>query len=330
MRVACIFPIILYLNQGMEPIIQANNLYRYYGKQCAVEDVSFSLEPGQVLGFLGPNGAGKSTTMQMICGILAASSGQIRIGGFDILEHPKQAKENLGYLPDTPPIYIDSTVNEFLNYCARLRGVAANRVKLCVDAAKDRCGLSEVSKRLIGNLSKGYQQRIGIAQAILHSPSVIVLDEPTVGLDPIQIREIRNLILELGRQHAIILSTHILSEVQSTCTHVQIIHQGKLVLNDTTRNLEKKMQASSLLLSTRQTPQPNLLEQVPGVVEIDCIDKNTFRIYFQKTLNPSEQLADVIVAAGLGLLQLSPEHRSIEEIFVEHTQSAANEEVEFA
>lgn len=314
----------------MEPIIQADNLYRYYGKQCAVENVSFSLEPGQILGFLGPNGAGKSTTMQMICGNLAASSGQIRIGGFDILERPKQAKALLGYLPDTPPIYTDTTVNEFLNYCARLRNVPSDRVKLSVAATEHRCGLSDVSKRLIGNLSKGYQQRVGIAQAILHSPSVIVLDEPTVGLDPIQIREIRNLILELGRQHAIILSTHILSEVQSTCTHVQIIHEGKLVLSDTVQSLEKKMQASSLILSTRQTPQPNLLEHVPGVVGIDCIDKNKFRVYFQKTLNPSEQLAEAIVTAGLGLLQLTPEHRSIEEVFVEHTQSAIAEKAEFA
>ncbi len=306
----------------METLIQADKLCRYYGPHCALDNLSFVLNQGQILGFLGPNGAGKSTTMQIVCGNLAPTSGEILINGINMLEHPRQAKANLGYLPDTPPLYPDTTAGEYLNYCARLRGVPSAKIKACVDNAMDRCGLGDVENRLIGNLSKGFQQRVGIAQAIVHSPNVIVLDEPTVGLDPIQMREIRNLILDLGREHGIILSTHILSEVQATCSHVQIIHQGKLVLSDKVQGLEDRMQASSLILWTRRALSKNLLEQVPGVVQIESLQDNKFRIYFKKNHDPSEQLAETVVSAGLGLLQLTPEHRSMEEFFVELMQEA--------
>ena len=304
----------------METLIQADQLCRYYGPHCALDNFSFALHQGQVLGFLGPNGAGKSTTMQIVCGNLAPTSGGILINGIDMLEHPRQAKAHLGYLPDTPPLYPDTTVNEYLNFCARLRGVPSAKIKACVDNATGRCGLGDVKNRLIGNLSKGFQQRVGIAQAIVHSPNVIVLDEPTVGLDPIQMREIRNLILDLGREHGIILSTHILSEVQATCSHVQIIHHGKLVLSDQVQGMEDRMQASSLILCTRRAPTTNLLEQVSGVVRIECLRDNKFRIHYNKNHDPSEQLAETAVSSGLGLLQLTPEHRSMEEYFVELMQ----------
>ena len=211
----------------MTTLIEAEHLTRYYGKHCAVNDVSFTLAKGEVLGFLGPNGAGKTTTMQMLCGNLAPSAGQIKINGFDLLDQPKAAKLSLGYLPDTPPLYKELTVQEFLLYCAQLHGIAKS-FRHCTPStqAKERCGLTDVADRLIANLSKGFQQRVGIAQAILHNPEVIVLDEPTVGLDPIQIREIRTLIRELGQDHGVILSTHILTEVQESCTHVQIIRSG--------------------------------------------------------------------------------------------------------
>lgn len=236
----------------MNTLIQVEQLYRYYGDHLAVNNVSFTLEKGEILGFLGPNGAGKSSTMQMICGNLAPSSGQIRINGIDILDNPKEAKAELGYLPENPPVYRDLTVDEYLHYCAGLHRVAKDKTKAALDNAKERCGLTDVGDRLIGNLSKGYQQRVGIAQAILHSPAVIILDEPTVGLDPIQIREIRQLIRDLGREHGIILSTHILPEVQESCSRVQIIHRGELVLNDTIQGLEQRMGASSLMIATRQ------------------------------------------------------------------------------
>ena len=185
----------------MTQLISVEHLSRYYGKHCAVNDVSFTLAPGEVLGFLGPNGAGKTTTMQMLCGNLAPSSGQININGFDLQAQPKLAKRSLGYLPDTPPLYKELSVQEFLHYCAKLHGVAKQAIVPAINTVKERCGLTGVSERLIANLSKGFQQRVGIAQAILHNPDVIILDEPTVGLDPIQIREIRSLIRELGQDH---------------------------------------------------------------------------------------------------------------------------------
>lgn len=215
----------------MNRLIEVEQLYRYYDNHLAVNDVSFTLEKGEILGFLGPNGAGKSTTMQMICGNLAPSSGQVRINGIDILDNPKEAKAELGYLPENPPVYRELTVDEYLTYCARLHGLKKDKVKVAVDSARERCGLAEVGGRLIGNLSKGFQQRVGIAQAIVHNPRVVILDEPTVGLDPIQIREIRNLIRELGGTHSVILSTHILPEVESICDRIQIMHRGQMVFS---------------------------------------------------------------------------------------------------
>lgn len=221
----------------MSILVEAKQLYRYYGENCAVHNVSFTLKKGQVLGFLGANGAGKTTTMSMLCGNLAPSRGEIRINGIDLGTNPVAAKQNIGYLPDQPPLYKELTVTEFLRYCAQLHRVPKTEITAAVHLAQNRCGLKKVAQRLIANLSKGYQQRVGIAQAILHQPPVIVLDEPTVGLDPIQIKEIRSLIKELGVNHAIILSTHILSEVQETCTDVQIIHQGRLVLSQSIAEL---------------------------------------------------------------------------------------------
>ena len=192
--------------------VEANDLTRIYGGREAVSDVSFTLSKGEVLGFLGPNGAGKSTTMKMLTGNLAPSKGSVKICGVDMMEHPKEAKALIGYLPETPPLYREFTVDEFLAIAARLHGVSGKHIKTAVQRAKERCGLTEMSKRLIENLSKGYQQRVGIAQAIIHNPMVVILDEPTVGLDPIQIRDIRALIKELGGEHSVILSTHILPE----------------------------------------------------------------------------------------------------------------------
>ena len=214
-----------------EVLVQVDDLTRYYQNHCAVRDLSFTLEAGEVLGFLGPNGAGKSTTMQIITGNLAPNAGQVRIAGHDMLDAPRAAKALLGYLPDHPPLYRELTVDEYLRYCARLHRIARAGTGAALARVKARCGLEAVGGRLIGNLSKGYQQRVGIAQAIIHDPPVVVLDEPTVGLDPIQIREIRALIRSLGSERSVILSTHILSEVQAICDRVQIIRDGELVFS---------------------------------------------------------------------------------------------------
>ena len=187
------------------------------GQNLAVDDISFTLQRGEVLGFLGPNGAGKSTTMQMLTGNLAPTHGSIKIGGLDLMDNPIEAKAMIGYLPDTPPLYKELTVDEYLGYCARLNKIARCRVQQAINTTKERCGLTDHGKRVINNLSKGYQQRVGIAQAIIHSPDIVILDEPTVGLDPIQVIEIRNLIKELGEMHSVMLSSHILPEIQTIC-----------------------------------------------------------------------------------------------------------------
>lgn len=310
----------------MTSLIQVDQLYRYYGDHCAVNNVSFALEKGEILGFLGPNGAGKSTTMQMICGNLAPTSGQILINGVDILDQPKEAKRELGYLPEVPPVYRDLTTDEFLDYCAKLHGIPKGQRRRALDNAKDRCGLADVADRLIGNLSKGYQQRVGIAQAILHTPAVIILDEPTVGLDPLQIREIRELIRELGKEHGIILSTHILPEIQEVCTRVQIIHQGQLVLNDSIEGLERNMRALSVVLKTRTSPDLARFYAVAGIHSIEELGGCRYRIFHDKDHSPVGELADIAVKSGWGLLELTPEKPSMEQIFIDITQHSPHTE----
>lgn len=301
-----------------ETLIKAEHLTRFYGPNCAVEDVSFTLAKGEVLGFLGPNGAGKSSTMQMLTGNLAPSMGHIEVNGIDLLDNPREAKRELGYLPEQPPLYRELTVDEYLQYCARLNRLARSAIKAAVDSAKERCGLGDVSKRLIGNLSKGYQQRVGIAQAILHNPAVVILDEPTVGLDPIQIREIRTLIRDLGENHGIILSTHILPEVQGTCSHVQIIHQGRLVYSDNMANLEQAFQARQLILQLRNPPTPTDLESIAGVTGAQALNEHRFMISFDGD-SPAEAIVDAACEHGWGLQEMTPERRSLEQLFVELT-----------
>jgi ABC-2 type transport system ATP-binding protein len=299
-------------------LVHAANLYRYYSQTCAVSDVSFDLARGDVLGFLGPNGAGKSSTMQMLTGNIAPSAGQISILGIDLLDDPRRAKHEIGYLPEQPPVYRELTVDEYLGYCARLNRIARNRRRGAIDTAKDRCGLGEVGRRLIGNLSKGYQQRVGIAQAIIHTPAVVILDEPTVGLDPIQIREIRTLIRELGQDHGIILSTHILPEVQATCNRVQIINHGKLVFADSLHNLERRMDAKSLIVRFHTPPEITDLQQITGVSEVEALGDGRMHIHFTDS-NPAGILVEKSVAAGWGLEELTPQRSTLEQIFIELT-----------
>ncbi|MGM0593620.1 MAG: ABC transporter ATP-binding protein [Pseudomonadota bacterium] len=302
-----------------DTLIEVEQLSRRYGDSLAVDGVSFEVRRGEVLGFLGPNGAGKSTTMQMITGNLAPTTGSIRINGVDILEQPREAKRALGFLPEQPPLYRELSVDEFLRFCARLHRIPRHRIAAAIANAKERCGLSDVGRRLINNLSKGYQQRVGIAQAIIHSPEVVILDEPTVGLDPIQIREIRKLVRELGGEHSVILSTHILPEVQATCDRVQIINRGKLVLNDSIEGLERRMQSSSLLLGLRQPPDEAALQEVAGVQAVERLEGGRLRISHAPEISPAEALAERAVNAGWGLYELTPERLSLEDVFVNIT-----------
>ena len=218
-------------------LISINGLTKFYGPKKAIEDVSFDVHHAEILGLLGPNGAGKSTTMQIICGVIAANNGSVNIAGHDIIDAPKKAKQNIGFLPEQLPLYGDLTVDEYLLYSAKLRGIKKQNINDLIISCKKRCGLENTGKRLIQNLSKGYKQRVGIAHAIIHMPSIIILDEPTSGLDPKQILEIRELMRELSKVHSIIISTHILSEVEAICDRVLIINEGNIVLDQYLKEL---------------------------------------------------------------------------------------------
>ena len=300
-------------------LVEVEGLARRYGHLEAVRDISFTIRQGQVLGFLGPNGAGKTTTMQILSGNLAPSGGRIRIAGHDLLENPRAAKAAIGYLPEQPPVYRELTVNEYLDYCAALNRIPRWQRQSARDQAKERCGLTQVGQRLIGNLSKGYQQRVGLAQAIIHLPPVIILDEPTVGLDPIQIREIRHLIRELGKDHGVILSTHILPEVQATCDQVQIINRGKLVLNDSIEGLSRHMQSATLFLALRRPPDLEALRAVDGVKSLQEEGNGRLHIFYDPDKDPTDTLVQLAVEKNWGLYELMPQRASLEDIFVQLT-----------
>jgi ABC-2 type transport system ATP-binding protein len=304
------------------PLIQVENLTRVYGNTKAVNQLSFTLNKGEVLGFLGPNGAGKSTCMQMITGSLAANSGQITINGYDLIDHPIEAKSCLGYLPENPPVYRELTVDEYLTYCAKLHRIPRAQISSALDEAKAHCALEDVSKRLIGNLSKGFQQRVGIAQAIIHQPLVVILDEPTVGLDPIQIREIRSLIKSLGQEHSVILSTHILPEVQTTCNRVQIIRCGEMIYNSSIEELNQRGSSNQLKVAFRRPPEQQALLELDGVTTVNSIDTQRFQIQFEDA-EFAQSLVETSVQQHWGLFELIPDNTSLEEIFVELTTAEA-------
>ncbi|MGH8712074.1 MAG: ATP-binding cassette domain-containing protein, partial [Burkholderiales bacterium] len=291
----------------------------WFGARGAVLEINLELKKGEVLGFLGPNGAGKTTTMRMLTGNLAPSSGSISICGIDLLDQPKAAKQLIGYLPEDPPLYRELNVDEYLALAARLHRVAKSALKNAMEQAKQRCSLNEVSKQLIGSLSRGYQQRVGIAQAIIHNPEVVILDEPTVGLDPIQMREIRTLIRELGGTHSVILCTHILPEVESVCDRVIIMHQGKGVYSGSIKALREIREGHSLQLGLRNPPQTAQL-QVPGVIAVEKIADTLFNIQFNPGADPSEALVNAAAEQGWDLYQINRQQVSLEDVFVQLTQ----------
>ena len=300
-------------------LLTVKHLSRYYAANAAVNNISFHLNRGEVLGFLGPNGAGKSTTMQVITGNLAPSTGKIDICGFDLLDSAKQAKANIGYLPEQPPLYRELTVDEYLSFCAQLNRIEKSKQLSALDRAKERCGLTEVGHRLINNLSKGYQQRVGIAQAIIHSPKIVVLDEPTVGLDPIQIREIRTLIRELAKDHGVILSTHILPEVNMTCDRVQIINHGQLVYSDDINHLHQRMRSNSIILGLNNAPAEAELKSLNHIDDVEVLSSSRFRLSHAAENTPAEEIAKKAADNNWGLYEIHPEQKTLEQIFVELT-----------
>jgi ABC-2 type transport system ATP-binding protein len=306
-------------NANSELTVSAQALSRNYGANRAVRDVSLELRRGEVLGLLGPNGAGKTTTMQMITGNLAPSGGEVRICGVDLIERPIQAKARIGYLPEVPPLYRELRVDEYLRLAGRLHKVKKSALREAVERAKARCGLEPMGRRLIGSLSKGYQQRVGIAQAIIHDPDVIILDEPTVGLDPNQIREIRALIRDLGNDHSVILSTHILPEVEAVCDRVQILHRGEVVFNDSIAALNQFRGGHALLVGLRNPPAAVDIAAAAADIEVEAAGPDQFRVH-PRGADPTEALVRAAVERGWGLYLLQPAQASLEEVFVQLTQ----------
>lgn len=308
-----------------EILIEAQGLTRRYGPTTlAVSGLNLTLRQGEILGLLGPNGAGKSTTMKMLTGNLTPSDGEVRIKGQSLREAPTAAKQHLGYLPEQPPVYPELTVDEYLRYCAGLHGVPSDQRNAALAQAKQACGLNDVGHRLIGNLSKGYQQRVGLAQAIIHRPSVIVLDEPTVGLDPIQIREIRALIVELGRSHSVILSSHILPEIQAVCSRVMIINRGSVVYDQPTSATRDRAH-DSLVVTLKRPPALTAFTSIIGVSAAHDIGGGRFRLRLAGGNDLREVIVNTAVNNNWGLVELSTESRTLEDIFVALTSGEEGE-----
>ena len=311
-------------------LIKASGIERYYGNFHAVKNLDFELNKGDILGFLGPNGAGKSTTMQIISGCLAPDAGQIQINGVDLTDEPTQAKQQLGYLPELPPLYKELTVDEYLSYTARLRKIPKTEITQSLEKAKIRCGLSTVGNKLISNLSKGYQQRVGIAQAIIHNPAVIILDEPTVGLDPIQIQEIRQLIIELGKDHGVILSTHILPEVQAVCNRVQIMRQGELVYHSDMQTLTDSMHSQQTELCFSKGINVSLLNEAEKFWKFKKITETNYLVELSNSETDEEEaiqlLLKSIIDNKLPLISMNPKTQSLEQIFIDLTANEVRPE----
>ena len=309
--------------QANDITLSARRLTRRYSTGLAVAELDLELRRGEVLGLLGPNGAGKSTTLQMLTGNLAPSSGSIAVCGIDLLEQPLRAKAKLGYLPETPPLYRELSVDEFLSFCGKLHRLPRSLLLPAVQEAKARCGLADQGRRLIAHLSKGYQQRVGIAQAILHKPDVVILDEPTVGLDPNQIRDIRALIRELAANHSVILSTHILPEVEAVCDRVQIMHHGKIVFSDSIDGLRRSQQTETLLIGFARPPTLAAFTALTGSGEAEILGDGLFRVPCGPDSPLAETITQAAAANGWGLTQLTPVRTRLEDVFAELTRADA-------
>jgi gliding motility-associated transport system ATP-binding protein len=317
-------------------MIKVQALTKKYARTIAVDQISFEVAKGQIVGFLGPNGAGKTTTMRMLTCFLPPSAGTATVAGFDVLEQPLEVKKRIGYLPETPPIYPEMETAEYLKFVGKLKGLSGADLQKRVDYACDRCAVADVKKKLLGKLSKGYRQRVGLAQAIIHNPDVLILDEPTAGLDPKQINETRDLIKGLAGDHTIILSTHILPEVEQTCEQVIIINQGKLVATDSVRNLQARARGAESVLVEIAGRNGNLeagivqhkLEQVAGVSRVLSKGKDNGRAVFevesQKGRFVRGDLARAVVECDWDLNELRPAAMSLEEIFLQLTGSDAS------
>lgn len=309
-------------------MIEVKNLVKKYGNHLAVDHLNFTIEEGHIYGFLGPNGAGKSTTMNIMTGYLGATEGEVLINGHDVLKEPEEAKKQIGYLPELPPLYMDMTVREYMEFAAELKKIPKAKRAESIDDVEKLVKIKDVEKRLIKNLSKGYRQRVGLAQAVLGFPEIIILDEPSVGLDPKQIIEIRELIRKLAKKHTVILSSHILAEVREVCDYIMIISKGKLVASDTPENLERYLGESGLIeieTRTEASKVKEVLKNVPGIekvsLKIDASGITSGQIREKRGQDIREELFTTFAEKKMPLLKLNPAQVSLEDVFMELTQS---------
>jgi ABC-2 type transport system ATP-binding protein len=310
-------------------VIEVQNLTKRYGRVTAVDDISFRVERGEILGFLGPNGAGKTTTMRILTGYMPATEGKAIVAGFDVFDQPIEAKRRTGYLPETPPLYPDMTVAEYLTFVAKVKRVPGGERTERIRTVMDRTRVSDMANRLCSKLSKGYRQRVGLAQALIHNPDVLILDEPTAGLDPKQIIETRELIRELAGDHTVVLSTHILPEVSQTCERVVIINKGRVVAVDTPENLTARLRGSETMyveVDSLGADASGALQRVPGVTRVSAADRRDggsgtvgYEIESERGHDVRRDLARAIVTSGWGLLELRPMRMSLEDVFLSLT-----------
>jgi ABC-2 type transport system ATP-binding protein len=315
-----------------EIVIEVQGLTKRYGRTVAVSDLHFSVKKGEILGFLGPNGAGKTTTMRVLTCFMPPTSGKVTVAGYDVMKEPLEVKKRVGYLPETPPLYTDMRVEEMLVFAGRIKGVPSSELAHRVAAVSQKTSIADVSHKIVGHLSKGYRQRVGLAAALIHNPEVLVLDEPTAGLDPKQIIETRRLIKSLAGEHTIILSTHILPEAAHTCDRVMIINQGKLVAEDTPENLTARLQGFETMHLLVQGPERDVrerLSKIPGVSAVAPSPASNGRVEFDvqtaKGQDVRSVLAKTVVESGWGLLELRPVGLSLEEIFLKLTTTESEE-----
>ena len=309
-------------------MIEARDLTKYYGDFLAIEDITFQVERGEIVGFLGPNGSGKTTTMRILTGYMPPSSGSAQIAGQDVLTSSLEARQQIGYLPETVPLYTDMPVGDYLSYMGKLRGLEQPRLGRRIDEVIDLVHVAHYRDTLISKLSKGYRQRVGLAQAILHEPQVLILDEPTIGIDPIQVVETRQLIKDLGREHTLLLSSHILHEVSTVCQRVLIIHEGTLVAEDSPANLAERLQATDRVEAEVRGPSREIVKAIgaiAGVADVRATGSGDARVYTVESAHGAsvrEEIANVVVQNSWGLLRLTPISMSLEEIFLRLTSES--------
>jgi len=302
-------------------VIRVENLTKYYGSRLAVDNISFNVEKGEIVGFLGPNAAGKTTTMRCITGYLAPTRGDVWVAGYNIASHSLEARQHIGYFPESVPLYTDMTVRSYLDFSARLRNMEKNRIKTRIDEVVEICHLEEYIDVIIGKLSKGFRQRVGVAQTIIHEPDVLILDEPTIGIDPIQVAMTRQLIKELGKEHTVLLSTHILPEVSMTCERVIIIHEGRIVAKDSIKNLSATVSGTKRIRLEVEGPSKKIAERlrhIKGVIRVNYED-TLYIVECSAGQDPHSQIMEAIVQGGWTLLSLETMEMSLEDIFLKLT-----------